>query len=145
MPFTSGLAEPAPAKIPAGAQAQEVTTMADPRELARDLERAVLTTPGETGEALRRAIAARAGALAGRPGAGEPAKASDAPAIPPALAPYVDKVARHAYQVTDEDLAALAAAGLSDDAVFEVTVAAATGAGLARLERGLAALRGETP
>ncbi len=119
--------------------------MADPRELARDLERAVLATPGETGEALRRAIAARAGALAGRPGAGEPAKASDAPAIPPILAPYVDKVARHAYQVTDEDLAALAAAGLSEDAVFEVTVAAATGAGLARLERGLAALRGEKP
>jgi alkylhydroperoxidase family enzyme len=57
----------------------------------------------------------------------------------------VDKVAQHAYKVTDEDVAALQAAGNSDDAVFEVTVAAALGAALARLERGMAALRGEEP
>jgi alkylhydroperoxidase family enzyme len=119
--------------------------MADPRELARDLERAVLATPGETGEALRRAVTARAAALSGQT-TGQIAGASDTVApIPPVLAPYVDKVARHAYQVTDGDLAALAAAGLSEDAVFEVTVAAATGAGLARLERGLAALKGDAP
>jgi len=60
------------------------------------------------------------------------------------LAAYVDKVARHAYKVTDDDLAALQRAGHSDDALFEVTVAAALGAALGRLERGLAALRGES-
>jgi len=118
--------------------------MADPRTLARDLERAALESPGETGAPLRRAVAARAAALSGEAGVGDAAAA-----LPPALVPYVEKVARHAYQVTPEDLAALAAAGLSEDAIFEVTVAAATGAGLARLRRGLAALaassEGEAP
>jgi hypothetical protein len=42
-------------------------------------------------------------------------------------------------------VAALQGAGNSDDALFEVTVAAALGAAVGRLERGLAALRGEEP
>jgi alkylhydroperoxidase family enzyme len=62
---------------------------------------------------------------------------------PPSLARYVDTVALHASQVTDGDLAALRRGGSSDDAVFEITVAAALGAALGRLDRGLAALRGE--
>ncbi len=60
-----------------------------------------------------------------------------------ALAAHVDTVARHAWRVAPEDVAALRAAGLSEDAIYEATVAAALGAGLLRLERGLAALRGE--
>ena len=60
------------------------------------------------------------------------------------LAAYVDKVARHAYKVTDEDVSQLQHAGHSDDALFEVTISAALGAALGRLERGLAALRGES-
>ncbi len=63
--------------------------------------------------------------------------------IAPDLAAYVDKVALHAYKVTDEDLAALKRAGNSDDVLFEATVSAALGAALGRLERGLSALRGE--
>jgi alkylhydroperoxidase family enzyme len=116
--------------------------MTDPMTLVRAVERAVLASPGATSEALRRAVAARSAALGGRPGAPDAGAAAD---VPPALAPYVDTVARHAYRVTEEDLAALAAAGFSEDAVFEVTIAAAAGAGLARLERGLAALRGDQP
>jgi hypothetical protein len=54
-------------------------------------------------------------------------------------------VALHAYKVTDEDLVALQRLGLSDDALFEMTVSAALGAAVCRLERGLAALRGEEP
>ena len=65
--------------------------------------------------------------------------------VPPALTAYVDKVALHAHTVTDADVVALQRAGNSDDALFEVTVAAALGAALGRLERGLAALRGEEP
>ena len=57
----------------------------------------------------------------------------------------MDNVALHAYTVTDGDIAALQRSGSSDDALFEVTVAAALGAALGRLERGLAALRGEEP
>ena len=98
----------------------------------------VLASPGHTPAELRRAVLARA---LGAPGEDIP----PIPPIPPALAAYVDKVARHAYRVTDEDLAALQRAGNSDDALFELTVSAALGAALGRLERGLAALRGQEP
>jgi hypothetical protein len=63
--------------------------------------------------------------------------------LPDALDPYVQKVVRHAYKVTDEDITVLRQAGYSDDQIFEVTVSAALGAGLVRLESGLAALRGK--
>lgn len=61
--------------------------------------------------------------------------------IPPALAPYVIKVALHAYKVTDEDLVQLKRDGLTEDQIFEATAAAAVGAALLRLEKGMAALR----
>jgi hypothetical protein len=35
-------------------------------------------------------------------------------------------------------------AGYSEDAIFEITVSAALGAGMIRLERGLAAMKGDT-
>jgi alkylhydroperoxidase family enzyme len=50
-------------------------------------------------------------------------------------------VAKHAYKVTDADVEALRHAGYSEDAIFEITLSAALGAGLARLERGIEALR----
>ena len=94
---------------------------------------AVVNTPGDTPAALRQAVMDRARGL--RDG------------VPPGLQPYVDTVARYAYKVTDSDVQALqrAGGGHSDDALFEITVAAAVGAALHRLERGLAALRGEEP
>jgi alkylhydroperoxidase family enzyme len=67
--------------------------------------------------------------------------ASLATGLPDALGPYVEKVARHAYQVTDEDITALRQAGYSEDQLFEVTVSAALGAGLVRLEAGLSVLQ----
>ena len=60
--------------------------------------------------------------------------------IPPELEAYAHKVARHAYRVTDRDVDALRAAGYDDDAIFEVTVSVALGAGLHRRDVGLAAL-----
>ena len=90
---------------------------------------AVLNAPGDTPEALRRAVLEHArGAHDGGP---------------PAFTRYVEKVAHHAYRVTDEDVAALHRAGHSDDSLFEITVAAAVGAALHRLDRGMAALRGQ--
>ena len=77
---------------------------------------AAIAAPGHTPSELRRAVLGRAARLAGARG-GAPA--------PAPFGSYVDKVAQHAYKVTDEDVAALQAAGNSDDAVFEVTVAAA--------------------
>ena len=61
--------------------------------------------------------------------------------IPDELRPYADKVARHAYRVTDSDVDALREAGYDDEAIFEVTVAVALGVGLHRRDVGLGALR----
>lgn len=88
---------------------------------------------GETDPALRRAVAERAERAS---------LGAEGGALPPPVDGYVDKVARHAYRVTDDDVAALKAAGHSEDAIFEITLAAAVGAGVVRMERGLAALKG---
>ncbi|HKV07096.1 MAG TPA: hypothetical protein VJ725_03095 [Thermoanaerobaculia bacterium] len=107
-------------------------------DLVERLKDSVLNGRGDTDPGLRRAVEARAAELSGKPG--EPAGE-----IPANLREHVDKIARHAYTITDEDVAALKAAGWSEDAIFEISAAAALGAGVARLERGLAALRGATP
>jgi hypothetical protein len=95
-------------------------------EFRRRLVHAVLHSPGDTPPDLRRDVLERATA-------------------PGALGPYVSNIARHAYQITDTDVAQLRHAGHSDDSLFEITVAAAVGAALHRLDRGMAALRGEEP
>jgi alkylhydroperoxidase family enzyme len=59
---------------------------------------------------------------------------------PEAMRAYLEKVERHAYRVTDADVAALHDAGCSDDEIFEQTVAVAVAAGLERLDAGLKAL-----
>ena len=59
---------------------------------------------------------------------------------PPEFAPYLDKVRRNAYEVTDADIQALQDAGYSEDVIFEETVSVAVAAGLERLEAGLEAL-----
>jgi alkylhydroperoxidase family enzyme len=64
----------------------------------------------------------------------------DRPA-PPDFGPYLDKVRRHAYKVTDGDVEALKQAGHSEDEIFEQTVSAAVAAGLERLDAGLGTLR----
>jgi alkylhydroperoxidase family enzyme len=94
--------------------------------LTQRLVDSVLTTPGQTTSELRGAVLERG-------------------KVPAPLASYVDKVFEHAHRVTDADVAGLAPAGYSEDAVFELTVAAAVGAALERLERGLAALRASPP
>ena len=96
---------------------------------------AVLSTPGETAPSLRRAVEGRAAELGGR-------SSGERNEVSPEMAAYVDKVALHAYETTDSDIEALQEAGYSEDAIFEITLSAALGAGIARLERGLAALRG---
>jgi alkylhydroperoxidase family enzyme len=99
-------------------------------ELLRAVGRAVLDGAGALDPALRRSAFQRGGG-------------DDAAGLPEPLGGFVDTVARRAYQVTDADVAALHAAGYGDDAVLEAVLATAVGAGLSRLETGLAALRGE--
>lgn len=92
-------------------------------ELVEKTKTAVLKSRGATDPALREAIAV-----------------GPATAIPAALRAYVEKVALHAYRVTDEDVIALKRSGYSEDQIFEITAAAALGASLQRLQRGLAVL-----
>jgi hypothetical protein len=57
--------------------------------------------------------------------------------IPPAreaMTPYLAKVRECAHTVTDGDVESLKAAGISEDEIFEQTVAAAIGEGLRRLD-----------
>ncbi|HEY1353265.1 MAG TPA: hypothetical protein VGF67_26950 [Ktedonobacteraceae bacterium] len=103
----------------------------------RRLIDAVLQSSGETDSELRSAVETRAAQLGGR------VPLSQTNPLPAELERYTKKVALHAYKVGDRDIEALQEAGYNDDAIFEMTLSAALGAGLARLESGLRALRGE--
>ena len=95
----------------------------DPRaQRWRRLEDAILRSPGTLDASVREVLAA------GRE-------------VPQPLALYVDKVTRHAYRVTDDDVQALLAAGYSQDHIFEATLSVALGAAQTRLQAGLDALR----
>jgi len=96
----------------------------DPKYAAKltDLDRRLLERPGNLAPDVRRAAAS----------------GQDVPAD---LSLYVEKVRRHAYRVTDEDVAGLRAHGYTEDQIFELTVAAAYGAARQRLDAGLAAMR----
>jgi alkylhydroperoxidase family enzyme len=53
---------------------------------------------------------------------------------PPELDGYLAKVRDRAYTVTDADVEALKADGVSEDAIFEQTVVVAIGEGLRRFD-----------
>ena len=84
------------------------------------IEEAVLRGPGHTDPDLRQRVAERR-------------------EVPEELRALLDKIERHAYQVDDDDLAALRCR-YTDDQRFEIVVAAALGSGLVRLRAGLRAL-----
>jgi hypothetical protein len=81
------------------------------------LGRRVLDGPGRLDRAVRRAAGRRA--------------LDD---LPEAVRAYVAKVHDHAYKVTNDDVTGLLDAGYTEDEVFELTAAAAVGAGLSRLD-----------
>jgi hypothetical protein len=56
------------------------------------------------------------------------------------LSTLIDKVVKHAYKVTDDDIAAARASGLSEDQIFEVVVCAAIGQATRQNNTALAAL-----
>lgn len=85
--------------------------------LVGNLRTAVFDSPGKTEPAVRRAAAS-----------GDPAEGP--------WTSYAAKVRDSSYRVTDTDIANLKAAGLSEDKIFEITVAAAVGAALRSLDAG---------
>jgi hypothetical protein len=95
--------------------------ISDPHASLRDrVLESVLQGPGESDPAIRQAAAQGRG-------------------VPSDLQPLVDKIHRHAYKVTDEDIAR-AQAKYGDDQMFEIVVSAALGASRQRLLAGLRAL-----
>jgi alkylhydroperoxidase family enzyme len=62
------------------------------------------------------------------------ANVADTVAPVPELAAYLEKVRTRAYTVTDADVEQLKEAGLSEDEIFEQTVAVAISEGLRRLD-----------
>lgn len=56
------------------------------------------------------------------------------------LSTLIDKVARHAHKVTDQDVAAAKASGLSEDQIFELVASAAVGQATRQYDAALAAL-----
>jgi hypothetical protein len=90
---------------------------------------ATLEGPGHTDPELRRSLAAHAGQVW--------SSGNSDVEVPNYLAPYVQKVALASYKVTDEDIDDLReSAGLSEDEILEITLAAAFGCALAALETG---------
>ena len=106
-------------------------------DLSQHLIDAILTSRGETVPTLRRAIEEQSAQWS----SSSPQQVEQ---VPPELVTYVKKVALYAYKTTEEDIEALRRAGYDEDAIFEITLSAALGAGMTRLERGLAALKGDT-
>ncbi len=62
------------------------------------------------------------------------ANADGLPPARPELADYLEKVRVRAYTLTDEDVARLKAAGVSEDEIFEQTVGVAIREGFRRLD-----------
>ncbi|MBA2394037.1 MAG: hypothetical protein H0V70_15010 [Ktedonobacteraceae bacterium] len=108
--------------------------MTDERiELFQNVVDSILSTPGETSTTLRTALAQQPAQLYGLP-------IQQETTLPPELQTYVTKVATNAYKVTDQDTAQLCAHGYGEDAIFEITLSVAAGAGMMCLKQGLAAL-----
>jgi hypothetical protein len=90
-------------------------------------------------EALRRTIFESAGSTkpAVRAAAGSGSE------LPEPIGSYAARVRDQSYRITDTDFAGLTRAGLSDDDIFEITIAAAVGAALRRLDAGMRAISGK--
>ncbi len=101
------------------------------QEHADGVREAIVGAPGETSSDLRASAMARARGGEGFAAGGE--------GLVPIVQAFVDAVAHRPRQA---DVEGLLASVRSEDAVLEITLAAAAGAGFARAEHGLAALRG---
>jgi hypothetical protein len=60
---------------------------------------------------------------------------------PELMQAYLAKVREQSYRISDEDFVGLREAGVSEDAIFELTVAAAAGVASRRLEAARRAMR----
>lgn len=89
---------------------------------------------------LRQAVVARVLEGQGRTGSAARLAAFDNHDVPEPARALVDKVAQNAWKVTDDDVAAVRRAGVSDDEIFELVIAAALGQSTRQLDAALDAL-----
>jgi alkylhydroperoxidase family enzyme len=92
----------------------------------------------------RKAVVARILEGDGRAPQAQRRAAFDDVALPDPLRALVDAVARQANRVTDGDVAAARAAGLTEDQIFEIVVCAAIGQATRQYESAWAALEAAT-
>jgi len=92
----------------------------------------------------RKAVVARILEGDGRASHAQRRAAFDNVGLAEPLTMLIDKVAKHAYKVTDEDIAAARASGLSEDQIFEIVVCAAIGQATRQYDAALTALEAAT-
>lgn len=95
---------------------------------------------GDSANRLRAQVVDRVVRGAGETTVAERTAAFDNQGVGGAARALVDKVARNAWKVTAEDVAATTAAGKSEDQVFELVISAALGQATRQLDAALAAL-----
>jgi hypothetical protein len=99
--------------------------MADIKQARRALVTRILEGEGKASHAQRRAAFDNAGHT-------DP------------LSTLIDKVARYAHKITDQDIVAARTSGLSEDQIFEIVVCAAIGQATRQYDAALAALKAAT-
>jgi hypothetical protein len=104
---------------------QTITGMSAFTQARKSVVARILKGDGRASHTLRRAAFANAGLA-------EP------------LRTLIDKIAKHAYKVTDEDIAAARASGFIEDQIFEIVVCAAIGQATRQYDSALAALDAAT-
>ena len=92
----------------------------------------------------RKAVVARILEGDGRASHAQRRAAFDNAGLDAPLNTLIDKVAKRAYMVTDEDIAAVRASGLTEDQIFEIVVCAAIGQATRQYDTALAALKAVT-
>jgi len=91
-------------------------------------------------------VEALTSAVLGECGATDPSTrdaAFHAGSLPPSLEAFVEQVRHDSATIADSDIARLRTNGYSDDDIFEITIAAALGAAVRRLDAGLRAMAPE--
>lgn len=92
----------------------------------------------------RKALVKRVLEGAGKASSSDRRAGFDLITLPEPMNTLVVKVARHASQITDEDIEAVKASGFTEDQVFEIVVCAAIGQAKRQYDAALAALEAAT-
>ena len=92
----------------------------------------------------RRALVARILEGEGKASHAQRRAAFDNAGLTDPLRTLINKVARHAYKITDEDITGARVSGLNEDQIFEVVVCAAIGQATRQYETALVALKAAT-